>query len=368
MPVDDSTTPQEHPPVPPGWPPRRDWQEPAPPEPPKPNGQPQATQSVQEMARAGDQGLPPRLAFRSRPIKDLINLAHEPVEYIIDGLLPEATMNMIHSDPKVGKSRFLSTMAVCIAQDRSFIGLPTKPRPVLYLSVEEPERFVVRRLVECGAEENDSLHVYAHPFDNSKEAFCQLEAEIRDIGFYLVVVDTWNIICGVDSEIDNPQLINAMKPYLDIRDKTGTSFFFGAHSRKADGQYGKNLRGGSAVLGMMDNTWELKRLSTGQSTHRELLYTGRYEEIDPKLLLGYADNTYFMLEDGGDVSQEETTRRVSAAIAGGDKTEKMLEELAASSRRKVREAIKHLNLSKYCVHENQPQSKKNPFFYTAGGK
>jgi AAA domain len=56
----------------------------------------------------------------------------DPIQYIVDGLLPTGSLNMLAGKPKSGKSTLVRQLAACVASGDDFLGRTTTKGNVLY--------------------------------------------------------------------------------------------------------------------------------------------------------------------------------------------------------------------------------------------
>jgi KaiC/GvpD/RAD55 family RecA-like ATPase len=68
------------------------------------------------------------------------------VEWIVDGMIPEGSVNLISAESGTGKTWFAYAMAGAVARGEPFLGLTVKQMPVLYIDGENPLALVKNRL------------------------------------------------------------------------------------------------------------------------------------------------------------------------------------------------------------------------------
>lgn len=80
---------------------------------------------------------------------DLLAKPYTPLKYIIEQLIPAATMLLLHGDPRTKKSYTALELAIAAAAGKPAFGFSRfrcKPHRVLYLSQEDPEHVVRERI------------------------------------------------------------------------------------------------------------------------------------------------------------------------------------------------------------------------------
>lgn len=233
-------------------------------------------------APAGGRGL--------RPISAAELLAEElpPLVWVWEPFLPEGGLVVCAAFMKVGKSTLTCALAVAVAQGRPFLGYPTKQRGVLILALEEHARDVQRRLQAFGLRPEDPLWVQRDPVRLASQTLGELEEFVDARGIGLVIIDTLGRFWTVLDENDNAGIERALGPVLDLARRTGACVLLVHHERKGadeQGATGETIRGGSALLGLVDQALLLRR--GAPSDERVLVTVGRYAETPRRLRLRF---------------------------------------------------------------------------------
>jgi archaellum biogenesis ATPase FlaH len=71
---------------------------------------------------------------------------HEPVEWLIEGLIPENSISVLSGNEGVGKTIFLLSMARSLTEGMDFVGRPTYLTPVIYLGTDVSKAILQRYL------------------------------------------------------------------------------------------------------------------------------------------------------------------------------------------------------------------------------
>lgn len=217
----------------------------------------------------------------------------EPVA-IWDRWIFEGTLTMMASGAKVGKTSLLYPTVVAIAQGKPFLGFKTRRTPVLILALEEHPAMVTRHLRAAGATEDDPIWVHrggiGREYDQAIKAFCKE----HKIG--LLVVDTLSEFWDIKEENSNRETGAWLQPWRQFAHKNNIAVLMVHHEGKqSNAPAEKALRGGSAILGAVDQLLTLKRLTKDDrlsfkpplvgNTHRFLSPMGRFGDYSPRRLL-----------------------------------------------------------------------------------
>jgi hypothetical protein len=208
----------------------------------------------------------------------------EPVLWVWQPFLPEAALTLLAAQPKAGKSTLAYALAVAVSQGQPFLDYPTTRGGVLIWALEEHLRDVKLRLQRFRGRLDDWIHVHAGPLDNSPATFTAVSAFIGNHGVKLVIVDTLARWWRVKDENNNAELGAAVAPLLELARGTGATVLLVHHERKTGGQEGRGIRGGSALLALVDQALQLERRQGGDPSHRTLTSVGRYAETPREIV------------------------------------------------------------------------------------
>jgi hypothetical protein len=242
------------------------------------------------------QETPPSGGFAPVSLAQLLD-EPEPLEpdWTLEDILAAGILAAIVSKPKVGKSTLVYELGVAVAQGRVFLGRATKQGAVLILAMEEHRRDVKRRLRNLGADQLDGIHVHAGPLPDSPDTILALASFIKQHGIVLVIFDTLNAFWSVSEENDAGAVTQAIKPLLQLARESGATVLLIHHARKAEGEYGDEIRGSGALFSLLDVALILKRHTV--DTQRRLTIISRYAESPPELLLELREHGYVSLGD-----------------------------------------------------------------------
>jgi len=305
---------------------------------------------------------PERRLFR---LADLLAGELEPVEWIVDRLIPRHGVSIVGGDSGVGKSWIGYHLALSVAAGIPFLGhFPTRQCPVLIFDAESGEGLIRRRIKKLftglaidGHSLTDDLpvEVFASPLrvDPPKE-LNGLVNFINRVGFGLCVVDPLiHCLPASASENDSVAMARFFESIRYVQAETGATFLFCHHSRKrshlAPSDAGQMLRGSSAIRGILDSHLFLRKLRPGvllaehdKSRHAEAVPSFVVEITDP-------DEQSTTVRYGGEAEESADQTAVAAAFveraltdAGGTLPRKELLAMAEGGNLKERTIVRAL--------------------------
>jgi hypothetical protein len=213
--------------------------------------------------------------------------------WLVDHLAAKAALVLVAGLPKVGKSTFVYGMlgALTGPGDR-FLGLPAATTSVL-LMTEEPPATVEEKVDRFGLDD-DRVYILSKRRVRSGRkwakvveaaaAFCREHPEIG-----ICVVDVLDKFADWDSkrsEADTGVIRETIDPLYELLD-LGVCVILITHQRKAEGEYGLRVRGGTALVGSADVVVEVER-KTGLSRESRVVkivsrFVGAPDEIAVEL-------------------------------------------------------------------------------------
>jgi len=229
---------------------------------------------------------PPRKRLYS--FEEYMELGGEPIEYLIDQLLPKGSFTLVSGPPKVGKSFLTILMAISLATGREFMGRKVAPpQRVLFVEEEDGAQLVVRRIkLLCkglNLKEEEKANLKKNLFFWPRNGLlisvrtdgllvCELNDDIKKINADVVIVDVLALIHDGDenSVRDMVVVLKTLVAYQD--DNEGLTMVILHHTNKQTSASGtmNSIRGSSAISGRTDNALflgkERKCLSLSQVT------------------------------------------------------------------------------------------------------
>ena len=106
--------------------------------------------------------------FNFKSCKELIHSGCSELTYVIDGLLAQGVY-LLAAPPKTGKTWMALDMAISVSSGTSFIGRKTTQGTVLYLSYDDNENRITRRLKKMGCKDDTDVYFDFDPTSKSVE-------------------------------------------------------------------------------------------------------------------------------------------------------------------------------------------------------
>jgi AAA domain/Primase C terminal 1 (PriCT-1) len=226
---------------------------------------------------------------------EMLSRKLKPTEFLWEDFLPAGRLTALAAYMKTGKSTFVYPLAVSVSRGEEFLTRQTKKGKVLVLALEEHEDDVDRRYRKLGVTVNDQIvthYVKDGALSLDDEMIQELKETIAEHEIVLVVIDPLTELWGVQNENDNVEVGNAMRPLRALSHESGAAILALHQENKGGGDFGRSIRGGSAIFAAVDQAILLERLPGEQSLNRRVLKTfGRYNS-PPKLVIEWD-------EDGG---------------------------------------------------------------------
>lgn len=219
---------------------------------------------------------------------------------------------------KVGKTTFIYALLSAILNGNKFLDFPTYKRKVLLLAIEEGESLVKNRLLRFGINPDDpnlTVHVWTLPYTE----LSLVRQFVRDNGIELVIIDTLSKLWGpvVDDENDNAKVQRAVEPLLSMVREEGIGLLAIHHDSKGGGEGGRQVRGASSLLALVDQCLLLNRVGPVGSRERRLNCIGRFDSTPQSMAIeldGETDN--FVLKfKGEEYEGDATQKKVKAVLA-----------------------------------------------------
>jgi hypothetical protein len=230
--------------------------------------------------------------FSPKPLSAFLAERPEPISWVLQSYIPEGALVLLASYPKVGKTTWIYALIIAVARGQTFMGFGTRRGPVLLLAVEERRQDVQIRFFRFAATHDDGIYVHAAPLNHDSEFFAQIAAFILEHQIQLVVLDTLGSFWQIPDENDNAQVERHIRPWRDLARTTNCAVVLIHHQRKIKGEGGREIRGGSALLGGVDQALLLDHRQGGSPSQRVLSTVGRYDASPKGLVLELVGNDY----------------------------------------------------------------------------
>jgi KaiC/GvpD/RAD55 family RecA-like ATPase len=286
-----------------------------------------------------------RPEYKFNPIRasKLAKLSQKPMKWVWERYLPEGTLALLSAYMKVGKTTFAYGLAISVSQGKPFLSYPTKQGGVLILAVEENRRDVLARLHKFGMKKEDDLYVHAGRVSPSPATIERIRRFVKKKGIVLVLVDTLARYWGIKDENNNSDVVKKVSPWLDLAHETGVAVLLIHHDRKSGGDEGRGIRGGSALLGLVDQALMLDRRPGSNKRQRILRALGRYDETPTEMVIELDGTAYRSLGTPEELDARADQRRVRKALSTTPQTVEALAETTKLPLSKVKRALKALH-------------------------
>jgi len=277
---------------------------------------------------------------------DLLSKELPEIPWLWEPYIPTGSLFLLVAYMKVGKSTFAYALITSIAQGKPFMGGKTKKGGVLILAVEEHGRDVTRRLKSFGMQPEHPIHVHTGCLSNNKKTLKAIREYVIANKIKLVLVDSLSRFWNVWDENDNARVTREVSPLLDLARETGAAIGLIHHERKSGGEGGRNIRGGSALFGLVDQALMLDHRQGGTRNQRVLKTLGRYEESPPEVIIELEGTEYRVLGTPEELNEDEVKSEIVNILRDGTPRDiKTLVNDSGHNEAIIRKAIKKLEES-----------------------
>jgi len=280
--------------------------------------------------------------FNPIPAQNVLDWQPGPQLWIWKRFIPQGSLVLFSGFMKTGKTTFIYPLAISVAQGRRFLGYETSQGGVLILSLEERWIDVRNRLIRFGMQHQDALHVHCGPLHNDMQSLNSIKNFIVQNHVVLVIVDTLSLFWTVSDENNNAVVVQQMKPILELTRNTRCSVCLVHHTSKGGGDRGRDIRGASSLLGIIDQSLTLEERQGGRSNQRVLKTLGRYSETPPELILELQDDEWRCLGTGAEAVQMNQNELIFRALTHDPQTVDTLIEKTDLTGKQVRRSLKIL--------------------------
>jgi len=191
-------------------------------------------------------------------LNELMKIAAEEVEYIVENLVPARSLIIIGGKPESFKSIFSLILGVCVARGTNFLKFKTKKSRVLYVDAENGEKIISQRLkyfFDGGLEDADFVYFYYTNPEDLKKLLAQQK-------FDLVIFDSMRRFLK-GSETESDVINNFFRGFLKPLRDSGATIILIHHFRKKRGDVTDEelielFRGSSDIVAMVDMAFALE--------------------------------------------------------------------------------------------------------------
>ncbi len=236
----------------------------------------------------------PRLAWETAAA--LAATASETVRWRVKPYLADETLTEFDGVMKLGKTTWVLALVGAVLDGAPFLGEPTEPSPVVYLTEQGRPSFVAA-LRRAGLLDRTDLHILrwteaaGTPWP---EIVADAVVKAKAVGAKVLVVDTLSQWAGLDGEKENAagEALAAMAP-LQKAAAQGLAVLLVRHEGKRDAPVGQAARGSSAFGGVADVILSLRRPEGKQAPNLRVLYAlSRFDDTPAQLVVEWTGTGY----------------------------------------------------------------------------
>ena len=299
--------------------------------------------------------------FAPVDIGDLYAEEEEDVPWVLEGYLLEGGWTLLAGPPKLGKTTLAYDAIVAVATGRPFLGREVIKKKVLLLGLEEHKRDIKARLRQCGGDAVvGAVKVIFAPLPYSTLVLHAMQNYIVQEEIGLVVVDTLHAWWQIQDENDASQVNRYGHLLLQVIRSTNAAWLFLVHTRKQGGSNGQEIRGSSALAGLVDIAISMKG-TAGGNQQRSLDSISRYSDT-PKTLIVYREGQgYQVLGTTDEVSAQAKAEQVwSVLTTDKDQSIDELRKATTLTKHAISRALSSLNGR---VYRSGLGVKRDPFLF-----
>lgn len=185
----------------------------------------------------------------------------EPVPWLLEGVLPMSSLNMIMGSPKSGKSTLTRNLAVAVATGQPFLGrIVSGSANVLYYSLQERKEHLRTWLRTClsGYEGEVPIDFIFRLGRRGAHATEGLRERLLTKKYGLVVLDMASRFVSVKSLDDYAETERVFSNLAEIAEESGACIVFLHHERKSGGDFEGGI-GSQAIRGACYTTIKCSR-------------------------------------------------------------------------------------------------------------
>ena len=175
----------------------------------------------------------------------------EPREFVVRGLLPQG-LSILGGAPKIGKSWLVLDLCLHVATGEPFWGIPVSKGTAWYISLEDTQEHIHRRLGTITDEEPDNLY-FTTEEDGIGTMADTLEKHMNNFMDQhpytkLIVIDTFQLARGNSKEPSYASDYADIQKFKHIADKRKVAILLVHHLRKMPDPDPVNMLSGSTGL------------------------------------------------------------------------------------------------------------------------
>lgn len=270
-----------------------------------------------------------------------------PQKWIVEDIIPEASVNVLYSSAGVGKTFIAPYLCMCVATGKPWLGHPVIQSPILWVDGDMGHQNCMRRLrmIAKGIDINlqsktfdDDLIKNTHimtaqtwkpngmeqPNLYTGTGLDRIQAYVQTYGIGVTVFDTMRMFTMGMRENDSDQVSDMFHRLKNFRDETGCSVLLLHHANKGGAQW----RGSTDIPCDIDLMLSLEKNKD----------TGEYIIQTPKMRLSSDQSVCYYMNFSGEKDDPIVTFTQSAITEQEEKVSRL-----ESLRNQVMDAIKTNN-------------------------
>ena len=166
---------------------------------------------------------------------ELLALAAEHVDWLVEGLLRESGILLLSARPKVGKSELARNLAKAVATGTEFLGRRCRKGKVVWINLEEPISHLQERIGVHGLRGLGIQWVQQRPAGDEATWLRQVVEHYRPD---LIIIDTIARLLRIEDINHYSEVGRATQVMLDLRSQYGVGFCAIHHNNRADSTLG----------------------------------------------------------------------------------------------------------------------------------
>jgi len=255
---------------------------------------------------------------------ELFAVASKQTEYVCKPWVVKGSITEISGKIKIaGKTTFVTHLCAAILKGESFLGEPTTPRCVIYLT-EQPENSFKMALQRARLLQQENMYVvFWNEAHNRSWDSLMSQVTSRALALdALVVVDTLSRFTFIQGDGENTtgEALAAIKP-LELAASQGIPIIIVRHERKSGGHVGDSSRGRSAFGGVADSLVSISRGDGNTDPNvRRISAISRFDGVPQELYIQLTEDGYIPLGSSGAVAESKAMQWIleSAPVSEGD--------------------------------------------------
>ena len=285
-------------------------------------------------------------------IQSIDYYSSQPITYLVEGLIAEATVTILSGESGGGKSTFGSALCKAINRGIPFAGLATQFRPILVLDRENPIVVLAERFERLGVKDNENFKVWGGwaPEEPPMPSDPRILEWVRSCNPKpIIFVDSFTAFCPCD-ENNASEVRRFMDKEFRFLANHGASVIVLANTGK--GKTAQDYRGSSDIKASADIGYTISNSSANKTrlgTLRLKSFKGRFS-VKEEWQFHYNDGVF--TQSNFKTSQERCLRDLLIANPGITKAEyeALVADKKLTSREQQRKFVES-GISSGTIHE-----------------